>query len=105
MAATGKISDAPLVNKIPGVSPSQLSVINPATLRAEAQAVDIQIKLAELSYQESTGTASMPANSSPVPAPLARALVTAKNSSTDQSSGSTASSTLSVDQALQELSQ
>src|SRR5258708_6377536 len=41
----------------PYVPPVQLSVITPDTLHAEAQAIDMQIELAKLSYQESTTTA------------------------------------------------
>jgi hypothetical protein len=90
----------PLQTKIPGVSSAQLSVINPETLRAEAQAVDIQIQLAQLTYQESTATIE----STPW---VAAAIVTkhplgmAASSSTDASSASsTASSSLSMNQAM-----
>jgi hypothetical protein len=96
----------PLTTKIPGVSPAQLSVINPETLRAEAQAVDIQIQLAQLTYQESTATIeSTPQVANAIIAKRPAAIVASSSAQTGTSTNPTASSSLSIDQALQELSQ
>lgn len=46
-------------SNVPYVAPAQFSVINPATLRAEAQAVDIQIKLASVAYTTPTSTVAI----------------------------------------------
>jgi hypothetical protein len=97
----------PLTTKIPGVSPAQLSVINPQTLRAEAQAVDIQIQLAQLTYQESTATIESTPQVAAAIIAKRPAAIAASSSSTPAgtSTSSTSSSSLSIDQALQELSQ
>ena len=96
-------------------APVQYSVVDPQGLKAEAQAVDMQIELANVTYTESTsslavgnGAASTPAGVSSTKG-LAPAFVKATSSAPSASSStatSTASSTtLSVDQALQKLSQ
>jgi hypothetical protein len=107
-----------IIGKFPGqssVAPVQLSVINPTTLKAEAQAVDIQIQLAQIAYTETTSTAeSTPQTTAAIAAKqpgLAAAAVAAATSSSATSGGGAASSTnasstsISIDQALQELSQ
>jgi len=89
----------------PLVSPAQFSVINPSTLRAEAQAVDIQINLAQLSYAESTTPALPVLKAAPaVSAALGIATSTPATAPTAAAT-STPSSTVSVDAALGELAQ
>jgi hypothetical protein len=105
-----------IVGKFPGqssVAPVQFSVINPSTLKAEAQAVDIQIQLAQIAYTETTSTdESTPQTTAAIaakqPSLAAAAVSAASSSATAANTSSTAaasSTTVSVDQALQELSQ
>ncbi len=107
-----------IIGKFPGqssVAPIQLSVINPMTLKAEAQAVNIQIQLARIAYTETTSTAeSTPQTTAAIAAKqpaLAAAMSAAASSSAStatasaSSSGTAASTTISIDQALRELSQ
>lgn len=103
-----------IIGQFPGqssVTPVHLSVINPATLRAEAQAVDMQIQLAQIDYNISTSSAeSTPQTTVAIATeqPLLLATssaATSTSSANGTSSDSTASSTLTVDQALQQLSQ
>jgi hypothetical protein len=100
------------------IAPIQYSVIDPQGLHAEAQAIDMQIELADIQYPQATSTAS-PESTAPSPATLTKvfaAALGAQASSTASTSASvsgtssstassTASTTLSVDQALQQLSQ
>jgi len=128
LVITGQFSNAPYV------SPVKFSVINPETLNAEAQAVDIQIQLAQVAYEESTttpavvnettpqtasasgaGGSAAPASSGFAPAAL-QVVGTASSSAisgaasnggqlANQTATSTpTSTTVSVDQALQALS-
>ncbi len=96
------------------ISPVQYSVIDPTDLRAEAQAIDTQIKLADISYPQMTSTAPgvpSPAEASILTQALSKVLAPQSATSTASAaapgtvSTSTASTTtLSVDQALQQLS-
>jgi hypothetical protein len=93
------------------IAPVQLSVVNPETLHAEAQAVDIQIQLANLTYQESSSTSdeSTPQVAAAIVAEqpsliAAIASSSATSSSQTASASSTASTTVSIDQALEQLS-
>ena len=90
------------------IAPVQLSVVNPETLRAEAQAVDIQIQLANLTYQESSSTsdASTPQVAAAIVAKQPNLLTIVASSSTGSATvaSSTATSSVSVDQALEQLS-
>lgn len=110
LLATGSFSG----NKY--LAPVQYAVIDPSGLQAEAQAIDIQIQLANLDYSEVTSTASQsttPTASAAMHPLMASGIGTASSTSgaaaSSTASGtasSTASSTsLSVDQALQALSQ
>ncbi len=104
-------------SNVPYVSPAQFSVINPATLHAEAQAVDIQIQLANVAYRATTSTpigmnettAQSVTASGTVMAPSAGFTAAALEASGTASSSASASaatssaSAVSVDQALQEL--
>lgn len=94
------------------LDPVQYAVIDPNGLKAEAQAIDIQIQLANLDYAEVTSTAAQ--STTPEAATAVHALmmagVGAASTSTASSTAaggkdasSTASTTLSVDQALQAL--
>jgi hypothetical protein len=100
------------------IAPIQYSVIDPQGLQAEAQAIDMQIQLANIDYPQVTSTAA--ASTVATPAALkntfSKALATQSTSSVStpptagDDSTSTATSTattttLSVDQALQQLSQ
>jgi hypothetical protein len=80
------------------LNPFRISSLDPAGLRAEAQAVDMQIQVANLTYQESTAPF---AAAQKVPAILK------KTTAGNQAATSTSSSTLpiSVDDALDMLSQ
>lgn len=91
-----------------GIAP-QYSAIDPQSLRAEAQAIDIQIQLANLNYNEAAESTMQIAGAKPAgnsngkttsPAPAAPA-----QSAGSAAATSTASSTVSIDQALQSLSQ
>ena len=98
------------------ISPVQYSVIDPTGLRAEAQAIDIQIKLADVSYPQVTSTAGVAssAEASALTQALSKVLApksatSTAASATSSASGATSTSTastttLSVDQALQQLS-
>jgi hypothetical protein len=108
LLATGSFSG----NKY--LTPVQYSVIDPNGLHAEAQAIDIQIQLANLDYSVVASTSeSTTATTAGTARAMARAL-TIKGTGTASSPSSTiaagdASTTapmpLSVDQALQALSQ
>jgi hypothetical protein len=97
------------------IAPIQYSVIDPAGLHAEAQAIDMQIDLADINYPQTTSGAGSTAASAIVAQSLSKALAVAPASSasttptssvvTTSASTSTASSSLSVDQALEQLSQ
>lgn len=101
-------------SNVPYVSPAPFSVINPATLHAEAQAVDIQIQLANVAYRATAKTAiamnettaQSAAASGTVLAPSAGFAAAALEASGTASSSApvATSSAVSVDQALQELS-
>lgn len=111
MLATGTFNGSPL-------APVQYSVIDPNGLHAEAQAIDIQIQLANLDYSEVPPAASG-ATTTVLPAAAIAAFraagVGAATSSPSSSASAAASSSatstsatstdLSVDQALQALSQ
>jgi hypothetical protein len=97
------------------ISPIQYSVIDPQGLYAEAQAIDMQIQLADITYPQVTSTAA--GSVVATPAALAKVFAAALGVQPTSSvstpaviagksiSTSTASSTtLSVDQALQQLS-
>lgn len=86
------------------VAPSQLSAMNPQTLRAEAQAVDIQIKLAQVAYTFETSTpATAPRISIIHVLHIAPTNLPAETTSSAASTISTSS--ISLDEALQKLSQ
>ncbi len=94
------------------LAPVRYSVIDPTGLQAEAQAIDIQIRLANLDYSEATSTAAQ--STTPVAGTAAHlfslaakdASSTASSTATGIAASSTASSTsLSVNDALQALSQ
>ncbi len=100
------------------IAPIQYSVIDPQGLHAEAQAIDMQIRLADIEYPQVTSTAgaATPMTSAALTNAFAATLgvqSTTPSTSTPAvtagaagSSTSTASTTaLSVDQALQQLSQ
>jgi hypothetical protein len=98
------------------LSPVQYSVIDPQGLHAEAQAVEMQIELANINYPESSAapestsptaaTGGNSATSSELSAAIATS--TASSSPVVNASGTASStattSTISIDQALQELS-
>jgi hypothetical protein len=90
---TGSVTQSPL-------SPTPFAAVSPTALHAEAQAVDIQIELAQLAYQAAQGKS---AESTPVTAALPRASVTATSSLVVATSS--ASPSLSVDDVLKALTQ
>lgn len=96
------------------IAPIQYSVIDPEGLHAEAQAIDMQIQLANVDYpQVATAAGSTVSTGTPVmPRPITAALIKKPTTQTGSSTAvqaadttSTSSSSVSVDQALQELSQ
>jgi hypothetical protein len=91
------------------LEPVQYAVIDPSGLQAEAQAIDIQIKLANLDYSEVTSTVTSTAAHAAVMMHVMTIAHTASSSASSSAAGangsSTASTTLTVDQALQALSQ
>jgi hypothetical protein len=96
------------------ISPIQYAVIDPTGLHAEADAIDMQIQLANVDYPQVTST--IPATSGTT-TPAALKAVFSKTLATQSTSSvstppvatgtatSTASSSLSIDQALQKLSE
>jgi hypothetical protein len=108
-----------LTGSFPGtksIAPIQYSVIDPQGLHAEAQAIDMQIQLANINYPQVTST---PSGASNVPSPavlrtaFSRALVAQSTSSVSistlpgagEATTSVSSTSLSIDQALEKLSQ
>jgi len=102
----------------PYVAPVQFSVINPQALKAEAQAVDIQIQLADVAYQASTSTVNETTpqaavgTSTSIQHGFAAALkamgepsATSSAGAGTQSASATSSATISVDEALKALSE
>jgi hypothetical protein len=97
------------------IAPIQYSVIDPEGLHAEAQAIDMQIQLANLDYPEVTSTPPSTAESTRSTVPttkiLSQALIATATSTATSTSGasaastSTPTSTITIDQALQKLSQ
>jgi hypothetical protein len=98
------------------IVPMQYAVIDPTGLHAEAQAIDMQIQLANIEYPQVTSTAAAtPAASAALAKAFATVLGAVKATSTapaatstiDASTSAPAASTtpLSVDQALQQLTQ
>ncbi len=99
------------------IAPIQYSVIDPQGLHAEAQAIDMQIQLADIEYPQVASTAAM-GSVAASPAALTKVFaaalgVQATSSASTTAAGTdgststastTASTTLSVDQALQQLS-
>ena len=97
------------------LAPVQYSVIDPGGLHAEADAIDMQIQLADISYVEVTSTAESTTAITGVAGVSARlgvlkgakspkAVAGAIGNGTGSAS-STGSSTLSIDEALKQLSQ
>lgn len=97
------------------LAPVQYSVIDPGSLHAEADAIDTQIQLANISYTEVSstvmGSTAAMAGTGPVVAHMLAAKDRAATGdaapagSATTSADSATSTTLSVDQALQQLSQ
>lgn len=97
-----------------GLAPVQYAAINPQSLKAEAQAIDMQIEIANLNYTESAAESTAPIPSSPsgmaakATAGLSNATTTATSSVSNASgsaSGTTTSTSVTIDQALQSLGQ
>jgi hypothetical protein len=112
LVITGKIPGASIIAP---VSPAQFSVINPESLRAEARAVDIQIQLTNISYPEASTTLAstqpMMATKALKISPLLTSKISPISTSTDTTNTESASSTpasstqVSVDEALEALTQ
>ena len=111
MVITGQLSGSP-------VSPIQFSVIDPQTLHAEAQAVDIQIQLAKIAYQEpatttsestaqiaAAGVGSAPSTAAALSAAIKDSAVSSTPVAGGTASSTTTSTPVTVDQALKALSQ
>ncbi|MDR3582167.1 MAG: hypothetical protein P4L67_02740 [Candidatus Pacebacteria bacterium] len=104
LLATGSLSGGKYL------APVQYSVIDPNGLHAEAQAIDIQIQLANLDYSTVTSTSE---STTATATAAVRALIikgtgtatTSTATSTGADASSTAPAPLSVDQALQALTQ
>jgi len=98
------------------LAPVQYSVIDPGGLHAEADAIDMQIQLADISYAEVTSTAESTTAMTGVAGvgtrlvalkgtKQAATIASALGSGSAGSASSTGTSTLSVDEALKQLSQ
>ncbi len=94
------------------IAPIQYAVIDPAGLHAEAQAIDIQIQLANIKYPQVASTAAASAAltkafTTVLGTSAASSSAAVATSTTDASTSAAAASTttLSVDQALQQLTQ
>jgi hypothetical protein len=97
------------------LAPVQYSVIDPAGLHAEADAIDMQIQLANVTYLEVTSTAESTTPSASSPEVALRSIIanttggsattTTSTLLTDDEGSSTSSSSISIDEALQKLSQ
>jgi hypothetical protein len=90
------------------ISPMPFAAVNPSTLRAEAQAVDMQIQLANLVYQESSSTvleSGTPAVLGSQSMSLMIATSAASSSLLVETSTLQTTSSVSVDDALKALSQ
>ena len=86
------------------LAPVRLSVIDPIALHAEAQAIDMQINLLNLSYAENGNSeASTPAIATTKPKRVKTTMLITANTTTTASS--TATSTFSIDDALKALTQ
>lgn len=79
------------------LAPVQYSAIDPQSLRAEAQAVDIQIELANLSYTEPSAESTAPVAGIKVSPPKKHV------ASPSAEATSSTTSTISLDQALERL--
>jgi hypothetical protein len=92
------------------VAPTGLASLDPAGLQAEAQAVDIQLQLAKLNYQESStkensGIASRSAGGAGKSGPQVMSMLSVPSAATEDSSTTSSSTTvIGIDQALDELS-
>ncbi|MBM3256963.1 MAG: hypothetical protein FJY98_01375 [Candidatus Liptonbacteria bacterium] len=92
-------------------SPLGIARLDLAALHAEAEAIDIQIQLANLRYQESTSSVAMPVpelKSAPLKKPIEAPAVAPLSSTEEIPTSSstletTEASTLSIDEALEEL--
>ena len=85
------------------LAPVQYSAIDPQGLRAEAQAIDIQIQLANLNYSESSPESTVAITGSAVKTG-ASIKPSLPEAGTTGGATTTTTSTLTIDQALQKLS-
>lgn len=85
-------------------SPLKLSSLDPASLRAEAEAIDIQIKLSNVGYSAPNLIKQAESTLSAAPQGAKGSQVSGLNASSS-STNSTSSEALSIDQALDKLSQ
>lgn len=87
-------------------APVQYSAIDPQSLRAEAQAIDIQIQLANLNYSEPSAESTMQvAGVKPKGAKVAPSFTPSSTAESGAIATSSASSMVSIDQALKSLTQ
>jgi len=85
-------------------SPARLSALDPASLRAEAQAIDIQIQLTNLGYSLTSSTAGLNETTPATAAP--QKTITINNQKLQITiSSSSATGTISIDEALDRLSE
>jgi hypothetical protein len=86
-------------------SPFKLSSLDPASLRAEAQAIDIQIQLTDVAYSEPSLVIGGTSTQSTAPSPATRRTKAPTASDQASSTGGTATSTpIGIDDALDALS-
>ena len=89
-------------------SPLPFAAINPKTLNAEAQAINIQIQLSKVSYEEPSSTPvaeSTVVTASGTQASPVVLIAPSSTASASETASTTPSSTVSIDDALQALSQ
>lgn len=90
------------------MAPLQLSNLDPAGLKAEANAIDIQIQLLNLNYAGGGGAGAKAAEStlqSGVNAPGPNPTAISSGKTTESASSSPTSDAVSIDEALQKLSE
>jgi len=88
------------------IAPVQYSVIDPAGLHAEAQAIDMQIELANVNYTEGAArvaTSAPAAFAIPATSSALAASMIAATSSASAVTSTASSTSISVDQALSQL--
>jgi len=86
------------------ISPVQYAALDPASLHAEAQAIDMQIQLAQLNYNEVAAAESTAQAGTVTAAPKTMGLMAITSSTSSTTLPAASTSTVTIDQALESLS-